>query len=69
MTRLTALKRSHFEAAMRAVRRVLRGMQRAVDDPTVAYVDIVAALESLSEGVKHSSSLLGPTGRAKAKTD
>lgn len=50
MIQLLALKRSHFEAAMRAIRRVMRGMQRAVDDPTVAYVDIVAALESLSEG-------------------
>ena len=50
MTQLLALKRSNFEAAMRAIRRMVRGMQGAVDDPTVAYVDLVAALESLSDG-------------------
>jgi len=49
MAHLLALRRSHFEAAMRAIRRIVRGMQRAVDDPTIAYVDLVAALESLSE--------------------
>lgn len=50
MTQLLALKRSHFEAAMRAIRRIVRATQRAVDDPTVAYVDLVAALESISVG-------------------
>jgi hypothetical protein len=50
MTQLLALKRSHFEAAMRAMRRVVRATQRAVDDPTIGYVDLVAALESLSDG-------------------
>lgn len=50
MTHLLALKRSHFEAAMRAIRRIVRATQRAVDDPTIAYVDLVAALESLSDG-------------------
>lgn len=50
MSSLLALKRSHFEAAMRAIRRIVRATQLAVDDPTVAYVDLVAALESLSEG-------------------
>jgi hypothetical protein len=49
MTQLLALNRPHFEAAMRAIRRIVRGMQRAADDPTLAYVDIVAAVESLSE--------------------
>ncbi len=57
MRRLLALKRSHFEAAMRAIRRIVRAAQRAVDDPTVAYVDLVAALESLSDG----TSALAPT--------
>lgn len=51
MTQLVALNRSHFEAAMRAIRRIVRATQRAVDDPTIAYVDLVAALESLSEGI------------------
>lgn len=50
MTQLLALKRSHFEAAMRAIRRIVRATQRAVDDTTIAYVDLVAALESLSDG-------------------
>ena len=50
MTQLLALNRANFEAAMRAIRRVVRGMQRAVEDPTVAYVDLVAAVESLSGG-------------------
>jgi hypothetical protein len=50
MTKLLALKRTHFEAAMRAIRRIVDATQRAVDDPTVAYVDLVAALESLSDG-------------------
>lgn len=48
MDRLLALRRPHYEAAMRAIRRVMRAVQHAVDDPTVAYVDLVAALESLS---------------------
>ena len=34
---------------MRVIRKVVRATQLAVDDPTVAYVDLVAALESLSE--------------------
>lgn len=55
MTRLLSLKRSHYEAAMRAIRRIVRATQRAVDDPTVAYVDLVVALESLSEGTSAPS--------------
>jgi len=50
MMQVLALRRSHFEAAMRAIRRIARVTQRAVNDPTVAYVDLVAALESLSNG-------------------
>jgi hypothetical protein len=50
MTQLLALRRDHFEAAMRAIRRVVYATHRAVDDPTLAYVDFVAALESLSKG-------------------
>lgn len=50
MTKLIALERPHFEAAMRAIRRIVRATHRALDDPTLAYVDFVAALESLSEG-------------------
>jgi hypothetical protein len=50
MSQLLALKRSHFEAAMRTIRRIVHATQHAVDDPTLGYVDLVAALESLSEG-------------------
>jgi hypothetical protein len=55
MSQLLALKRSHFEAAMRAIRRIVHATQHAVDDPTLAYVDLVAALESLSEGASVSA--------------
>ncbi len=52
MSQLLALKRSNFEAAIRAIRRIVRATQRATTDPTLAYVDFVAALESLSEGAE-----------------
>ena len=49
MTQLLALQRPHYEAAIKAIRRVVRAGQRAVEDPTVAYTDLVAALESLAK--------------------
>lgn len=52
MKQLLALRRPQYEAAMRAIRRIVGATQRAADDPTLAYVDIVAALESLSAGVE-----------------
>jgi hypothetical protein len=48
-TKLLALRRAEFEQVMRAIRRMVRAQQRAADDPTLAYVDLVAALESLSD--------------------
>jgi len=48
MSRLLALERPSYEAAMRAIRRIVRATRRAMDDPTIAYTDLVAALESLS---------------------
>ncbi|MBJ7520175.1 MAG: hypothetical protein JHC84_10805 [Solirubrobacteraceae bacterium] len=48
MTTLLALRRPEFEASMRAIRRIVAATRRAVADPTSAYVDLVAALESLS---------------------
>lgn len=51
MGQLLALERPSYEAAMRAIRRILGATRRAVDDPTIAYADLVAALESLSSGV------------------
>ncbi len=56
MRQLLDLTRSHFEAAMRAIRRIVGATQRAVDDPTVAYVDLVAALESLTGGTSAPAS-------------
>jgi hypothetical protein len=50
MSQLLALERRSYERAMRAIRRILRATRRAVDDPTIAYADLVAALESLSSG-------------------
>lgn len=50
MTQLLALRRPNYHAAMRAIRRIVRATQRATDDPTGSYVDLVAALESLSAG-------------------
>lgn len=48
MTELLELQRPHYEAAMRAIKRIVRATQRAEEDPSIAYTDIVAALESLS---------------------
>lgn len=50
MTGLLALRRDCFERAMKAIRRIVHATERAADHPTIAYVDIVAALESLSSG-------------------
>lgn len=52
MAKLVTLRRDRFEAAMRAIRRSVRATQRAVTDPTVAYVDLVAAIESLADGME-----------------
>jgi len=52
MTRLLALRRPEFEAAMKAIRRIVGAWQKITDDPTIAYTDIVAALESLSAKYK-----------------
>lgn len=49
MTDLLALERPHFEKAMRAIKQTVLATLRAVDDPTGAYTDMVAALESLSD--------------------
>ncbi len=50
MSRLLGLRRNHFEIAMRAIRRIVHATQHATEDPTISYVDLVAAIESLSEG-------------------
>lgn len=48
MDELLNLRRGAYESVMRAIRRIVRATQRSLDDPTLAYVDLVAALESLS---------------------
>ncbi|WP_028644072.1 hypothetical protein [Nocardioides sp. URHA0020] len=48
ITKLIALHRQHYEAVMRAIRRLLAATRSALEDPTMAYTDMVAALESLS---------------------
>ena len=50
MSALLALNRVAYEAAMRAIRRIVTASERVADDPTLAYTDYVAALESLSAG-------------------
>lgn len=47
-TSLLALNRKVYEQAMRAMRRIVTASERAAEDPTLAYTDYVAALESLS---------------------
>jgi hypothetical protein len=52
MTSLLALRRPEFEAAIKAIRRIVHAWEKVMDDPTIAYTDIVAALESLSAMVQ-----------------
>lgn len=49
MDELLALGRGDFVRVMRVVRRTVDATRRAVEDPTGAYTDLVAALESLSD--------------------
>jgi hypothetical protein len=48
-TKLLALKRGHFEAAMRAIRSVVNATYSVSDNPGLAYTLLVAALESLAQ--------------------
>lgn len=48
-TDLLALSRSHFEAAMRAIRRVIDATHLVGDDPSLAYTLFVTSLESLAQ--------------------
>lgn len=49
MDELLALDREDFARVMRVIRRTVDATRRAVDDPTGAYADLVAALESLGD--------------------
>ncbi|TCI96407.1 hypothetical protein [Aeromicrobium sp. IC_218] len=48
MQDLIGLSRDDFVRVIRAIRRVVDATRRALDDPTGAYTDMVAALESIS---------------------
>lgn len=49
MNQLLGLSRDDFGRAMRAIRTSIDATRRAVEDPTGAYTDLVAALESLAD--------------------
>jgi hypothetical protein len=49
MTDLLALHREDFARVMRVIRNAVDATRRAIDDPTGAYTDLVAALESLGD--------------------
>lgn len=49
MSDLLMLKRDDFARVMRVIRNAVDATRRAVDDPTGAYTDLVAALESLAD--------------------
>ncbi|GJO27410.1 hypothetical protein NJB1507_33310 [Mycobacterium marinum] len=49
MTNLIALQREDFARVMRVIRNTVDATRTALDDPTGAYTDIVAALESLGD--------------------
>ncbi len=49
VTALISLGREDFARAMRVIRTTVDATRRAIDDPTGAYTDIVAALESLGD--------------------
>lgn len=48
MSALISLRRPVFERAMTAMRRIVTASERVAEDPTLAYTDYVAALESLT---------------------
>ena len=49
MDGLIEMPREDFARVMRVIRTTVDATRRAVDDPTGAYTDLVAALESLAE--------------------
>ncbi len=49
MDDLLALAREDFARVMRVIRNTVDASRRAIDDPTGAYTDLVAALESLGD--------------------
>jgi hypothetical protein len=53
LTRLLELERNHFEAVMRAIRKIVDATYLVEDDPSSAYTQFVAALESLAQLDSH----------------
>lgn len=49
MDELLALRRQDYVRVMRVIRNTVDATRRAIDDPTGAYTDLVAALESLAD--------------------
>ncbi len=49
MNAILMLERDNFARVMRVIRTAVDATRRAVDDPTGAYTDLVAALESLAD--------------------
>ncbi|GAA3826692.1 hypothetical protein GCM10022380_51710 [Amycolatopsis tucumanensis] len=49
MNDVLSLSRDDFARVMRAIRKAVDATRRALDDPTGAYTDLVAALESISD--------------------
>ncbi len=49
MNDVLSLNRDDFARVMRAIRNAVDATRRALDDPTGAYTDLVAALESISD--------------------
>ncbi|HEY5179847.1 MAG TPA: hypothetical protein VIJ07_08760 [Dermatophilaceae bacterium] len=49
MDELLALNREDFARVMRVIRSTVDATRRAIDDPTGAYTDLIAALESLGD--------------------
>ncbi|WP_409436481.1 hypothetical protein [Mycobacterium sp. SMC-14] len=67
MTDLLALHREDFARVMRVIRNTVDATRTAIDDPTGAYTDIVAALESLGEDSLTSSTTWDRYDPAKRK--
>ena len=62
MNDLLSLKHDDFARVMRAIRNAVDATRRALDDPTGAYTDLVAALESMSDD-ELSTPVAGTAGR------
>lgn len=67
MNDLLSLGRENFACAMRAIRSAVDATRRALDDPTGAYTDLVATLESVSDAKLSTSTTWDRYDGAKRK--